>query len=298
MHDFGSDSPTFNPFHIWGTREREVMVVGAGGARLFSGGRWNDAPPPQNLGQGLWGCDDSYFAGLYGGGVVGIGAPPVIGRYRGGAWEDSGAVPEGNVQFSAISGAANDDVFAGGVVNGANRSVAWHFDGTAWTDLALTDSPGLQDIVALGGGQALATGPGTDGNARVWRYDGAAWSVSGESGLLGLSAATADDVLGHDALFVHQFDGVQWTDPFPLPLDGPLAAKSLTGIWGSGASDLPDRGRRIDLRARRRRLVADGRARRRRTHAECNLGLQRHRRVRRRRPGANSGTGTERPGAR
>ena len=90
--------------------------------------------------------------------------------------------------------------------------------------------------MALGSGQALATGPENDGNARAWRYDGAAWSVIGESGLLGLSAATPDDVLGHDALFVHQFDGAQWTDPFPLPLDGPLAAKSLTGIWGSGAS--------------------------------------------------------------
>ena len=76
MHDFGGDSPIFNPFHIWGTREREVMAVGAGGGRLLSGGRWNDAQPPQSLGQGLWGCDDSYFAGLYGGGGVGMACRP------------------------------------------------------------------------------------------------------------------------------------------------------------------------------------------------------------------------------
>ena len=43
-------------------------------------------------------------------------------------------------------------------------------------------------------------------------------------------------MLGHSALDVHQFDGAQWIDPFPLPLDGPLGAKSLTGLWGVGAS--------------------------------------------------------------
>ncbi len=230
-HAFERD---FNPFHIWGNREREVMAVGAGGARLGSGGGWRDIPPPRLAGQGVWGCGDSYFAGLFQGNFLDEEA--VIGRYRGGAWEKSSDLPEVNVQFSAISGAANDDVFASGVVNGASRNVAWHFDGSAWTDLALPDSPGLLDIAATGSGNALAIGAGADGIARVWRYDGAGWSVQAERGLLGLSAATSEDILGRSNLGVHQFDGAQWMDPFPLPLDGPLASKSLTGIWGTGAT--------------------------------------------------------------
>jgi len=233
---FEAGAASFIPFHIWGTREREVMAVGAGGARLLSGDRWSDARAPRDAGQGVWGCGDSYVAGFFGGSATNaIGEPPSIARYRGGAWQESD-VPEGNVQFSAISGATNDDVFASGFVNGASRNVAWHFDGTVWADLALADSPGLLDIVALGGGRALAAGLGSDGIARAWRYDGSTWSVVGERSLLGLSAATPEDILGHSATGVHQFDGAQWSDPFPLPLDGALGAKGLTGLWGSGAS--------------------------------------------------------------
>jgi hypothetical protein len=223
-----------NPFHIWGTRAREVMVAGAGGARLFSGGRWSDVPPPRSMGQGLWGCDDSYFAGLYGPGEGTTGT--VVARYRGGGWSTLEPVPETNVQFSAVSGAANDDVFASGIVNGASRNIAWHFDGAGWTDLALADSPGLLDIVALGGGQALAVGVGTDGLGRAWRWNGAAWTATADRSLLALSVATAGDILARTNLNVVQFDGAQWTDPFLLPLEGPLAAKSLTGIWGLGGT--------------------------------------------------------------
>lgn len=231
-HPFGRD---FVPAHVWGTRRNEVMAVGLGGARRWNGVEWTEVTPPRQVGQGVWGCSDTFWAGFFQGNVIDEEA--VIARFDG-KWTKTGELPEVNVQFSAISGTSPSNVFAAGIVNGANRNVAWHFDGKRWADLALPESVGLLDLVALGDKQALAAGLGSDGKPRIWRYDGSAWTVAAERGVLELSVATTEDILARTNLNIDQFDGSKWFQPFPLPLDSALNGKNFTAIWGDGSNTI------------------------------------------------------------
>ncbi len=221
------------PHYIWGTSAQRIMTVGAEGAELYNGSTWAATDAAGARGQGLWGCHDEFFAGFVGGTAV----DRTIGRF-GTGWSSSGDVPTTNVQFSALSGTANDDVFVSGIVNGTSQNVAWHFDGTRWTDLQLPDAVALVEIAAIGRGQALAAGTGTDGRSRVWRYDGA-WTI--ETDVLApqhLSVAAADDVIGSGGLDVVQYDGQGWTSPFQIPVASPLSSKAFVGIWSGAQSVL------------------------------------------------------------
>lgn len=216
----------FLPGFIYGTREREVMVVGNGGARVLEGGEWSDPNPPRTRGQGVWGCDGTYYAAMFDGLAN-------VSRYDG-EWVAPAEIPNEGVQFSAVTGTSTEDVFVGGIENGTGKSIAWHFDGAAWQDISFDDTNAVLDMAAYGPGQVLATGPSREnGIGGVWKWDGTSWTVFADVAFEEFDLATTEDILGRGALAVTQFDGVEWFEPFPLPLENPLATEDYRAIWGT-----------------------------------------------------------------
>lgn len=121
---------------VAGTTADDVWVVGgrseldgAPVALHYDGGDWT-AREPGVTGVDLWWV----FPGPTGDTVYFGGSGGTILRYRGGAFEPM-VTPRTGIIFG-IWGAADDDLWAVGD-GGAGGAILWHFDGTAWSELAI-----------------------------------------------------------------------------------------------------------------------------------------------------------------
>ena len=156
----------------------------------------------------------------------------MIQHYDGDAWEMLAGGYSGTLW--AVDVVADDDIWAVGTktVRGARRTLAIHFDGTRWSEVA-TPSPGkgtsiLYDVSAAAPDDVWAVGDWYDrGTPRAWvvHFDGTSWSraeipdLTTEVGLRGVSALDADtavavgedfDAAG-DNRAVIEWDGSSWT---------------------------------------------------------------------------------------
>ena len=120
----------------WGQSASDVWVVGgrpdlASGPTVlhFDGTSWTRVDTGQP-GIDLW-----WVFGV-GGDVFMSGSSSAILRYRSGAFERM-ATPTSDGTIFGMWGPAPDDVWAVGRAGAGAGLIVWHYDGTAWTDVAL-----------------------------------------------------------------------------------------------------------------------------------------------------------------
>jgi hypothetical protein len=174
-------------------------------------------------------------------------------HWNGAAWKivPSPVLPRRNNGLEGIGGAAPDDLWATGFADHprrANRPLALHWDGRAWSVVSTPALPGTQGsldaVGAVSTNDVWAVGSfGHEGRYRslIEHWDGHAWSVASipneserYATLSSISAASADDVwaVGYDSgapyftNIVLHWDGSSWrsVDVPPLRPPGSKAA--------------------------------------------------------------------------
>ena len=193
---------------------------------------------------------------------------PLILRWSGGFWEahrvglaDSFA-PRYPLLRDVVAIAAKDAWAVGEArtdVKGAIEPFAAHWDGTAWSEVAMPGTAGgnrvLTAVSAAGPDAVWAVGYDVDpamkntSYARIYRWDGSAWSVVDQpaatkagSALRDIVALAANDIwavgeIGAEAgLFLH-WDGSRWMDhPSPVTADPrSVDGAASSDVWAVGA---------------------------------------------------------------
>jgi len=162
----------------------ELWTVGRQGAALRrEGDTW--VSHATGIDTILWGVWGAHKDALWTVGGDGVDDPPVLLGWDGAAWSAVTLPPTGDSGgLFKVWGSGTNDITAVG-----DRGLALHFDGAAWTVQPTGD---LADLISVWGrapDQHLAVGGRA--NARVARWDGAAWT--GETLLLpGLSGVWMD----------------------------------------------------------------------------------------------------------
>jgi hypothetical protein len=143
-------------FAVWGSGDKNILAVGAGGTILRHAVRargWGEpvgdwAPEASGTDVALsavWGtgATDTFAAG---------GAGTIL-HYDGSSWRpmESGTSSD----LFGLSGSASDDVFAVG-----SGGTVLHFDGTNWTALPNLSTADLKGVVSVARGSAIAGGAG------------------------------------------------------------------------------------------------------------------------------------------
>lgn len=163
--------------------------------------------------------------------------------------------------LNAISGSAEDDVWAAGYAGSANTAHTFvqHWDGCRWSEAdmpALADVSWLSGLTALSRNMAWAVGSTqTSTNTRTLteRWDGTAWtaipspSPGGDTDeLISVWAPNTTEAWAvgstetvarqHSALILH-WDGVRWSQVATPPPPGDERV-SLNGVSGTGPDDV------------------------------------------------------------
>jgi hypothetical protein len=140
-----------------------------------------------------------------------------------------------------VSGPAADDLYA---VGGApDAGLARHFDGEAWTAVALPAGPLLNWTHAFGRDDVRLVGNG----GTVLRWDGASFAVQPtptDQNLWGVWGASPDDVwavggngtFGSEPVILH-WDGSGWAKA-ALPVLQKANVAAFFKVWGASASDV------------------------------------------------------------
>ena len=154
------------------------------------------------------------------------------------------ATPLG-LTMNAIAGSSPSDIWivgkssSSGYHNRVTHSVILHYDGTAWSTVAIPDTGGLADIAALSPADAWALG--TDGHVLHW--DGTAWTINAQfNGGAALVAASATNVwvagiYVNSTLAVAHYNGSAWTTATaPSGIDKVTAGAALStgAVWFAG----------------------------------------------------------------
>ncbi len=143
-------------------------------------------------------------------------------QWNGSAWSQvsTPVSTTAGLAINAMSGSSGSDIWVvgltqtGGYHNRQFTSVSMHYNGSAWTQVAVPDNSGLVDVatVSPAGAWALAR----DGSVLNW--NGSAWTVSTTLGLGNtvIAALSPTDVwVGNPASLTH-YNGTSWTST-PLP---------------------------------------------------------------------------------
>lgn len=118
----------------------------------------------------LWGIWGAHKDALWAVGGDGVDDDPVLIRWDGATWTPVALPPTGDSGgLFKIWGSGPDDITAVG-----DRGLALHHDGASWTVQATGDLADLISVWGRGPGEHLAVGGRA--NARVARWDGAAWT--------------------------------------------------------------------------------------------------------------------------
>jgi hypothetical protein len=188
---------------------------------------------------------------------------PYAERWNGTGWSAT-RVPLGPVYPSAVQAAQLNGVAAAGPGDGwavgtvsdtsslASQTLAYHWDGTAWTRSPTPDPAGpargnaLAAVAARNAGDVWAVGSdGYPAASLVLHWDGHSWRQVSVPDIGGLDAVTAAGgrvwAAGGDR--VEQFDGTAWTSLPALPVAGQSSASisgladTPGGLWAVGALD-------------------------------------------------------------
>ena len=185
--------------------------------------------------------------------LVGCPEDPVV--QPDGGTPDGGTTPAWQVVFEegeldravlSVWGTAPDDVFVvgGPLGNEGFETLALHFDGTSWTDLA----PGGGETFWWVGGTASNDVWMVGTGGRIAHWDGATFTEhdSGTTGTLwGVWARAADDAWAVGGTpeggtaqpndIVLHWDGTSWT---PVTLPGEPRGRAHYKVWGASSDDL------------------------------------------------------------
>ena len=146
-----------------------------------------------------------------------------------------------DLSINAIAGSSASDIWAvgqtvtAGYHNRQFTSVVMHYNGSAWTQVAVPDNSGLLDVAALSptGAWALAA----DGSVLNW--NGSAWSVQATlaGGNTVLAALSPTDVWVGGVVSLTHYNGSTWsTAPIPSGISTLTGAASLAAghVWFTG----------------------------------------------------------------
>jgi hypothetical protein len=193
-------------------------------AYQWSGGAWHAMPVAPSIPYMSLGHVKAFTptnAWAVGSGASGTSSTPVVTHWDGTAWTQS-ATPYTttlSITMNAIAGDAPTDLWIAGTAQSSgyrNRvvhSVLEHFDGTAWSTVAVPDDAGLLDVAPLSSTDVWALA--ADGT--VLNYNGAAWSAAAKfNGGAALAAASPTSVyVGgvyvNSTLAVAHYNGTAWT---------------------------------------------------------------------------------------
>src|ERR1022692_828390 len=146
-----------------------------------------------------------------------------------------------DLSINAIAGSSASDIWAvgqtvtAGYHNRQFTSVVMHYNGSAWTQVAVPDNSGLLDVAALSptGAWALAA----DGSVLNW--NGSAWSVQATlaGGNTVLAALSPTDVWVGGVVSLTHYNVSTWSPaPIPSGISTLTGAASLTAghVWFTG----------------------------------------------------------------
>ncbi len=162
---------------VWGTSSRDVYVVGADAldgsgpyALHFDGQRWSRLNTGMRDGTLWWvhgvAPDAVFMVGT--GGTV-LRYDPTTGR------AERMTTPGAQTLFGVWGTSASDVWTVGGDVN-ASTGVLWHYDGRAWSDVALPNGLGSQVILYKVWGASANDAWVVGSNGTTLHYDGRAWA--------------------------------------------------------------------------------------------------------------------------
>jgi hypothetical protein len=221
------DQVTGNLHGVWGADASHVYMVGDGGvAEFFDGSSWLkvSSPTTQPL-LSVWGtsANNVYAAGGLGtmlhfdGNTVSV--------------EPSGT----NGTLSGLGGTDASNIWAVGA-----SGFTQHFNGSAWTSVA-RKSGFLITSICSGPPKSTLWAVGVSGS--LLSVSDAQVTLSNQSGLpiLGVWASGPTDVWAATIGTVLHYDGDDWTNAYVADDD------SMSGIWGSGPSNVFTVGRDGDI---------------------------------------------------
>ncbi|MDQ5867692.1 MAG: hypothetical protein M3390_18485, partial [Chloroflexota bacterium] len=163
----------------------------------------------------------------------------------------------GTARLNGVSAIAADDVWAVGSYGAAWSPLALHWDGTAWTQVQVSDDGEtiLEDVTATGPDDVWAVGhyDGLPYFPRIYHWNGTQWSsitspIRGSGALLFGVSAVAEDAawaVGYyiddtNRPFALRWDGTQWTvvatnsgvesSQFLMS----VSASSVNDVWAAG----------------------------------------------------------------
>lgn len=176
----------------------------------------------------LWGTwviadDDVWVVG-----GDGFDRPPVLCHFDGAEWAQV-ELPEIDVDAKAlfkVFAVAADDVWAVGDVG-----LVLHYDGSAWSQVAIDTPADMISLWGIGQDQLLAVGGRSNGV--LARYDGAAWTVSTleSPGLNGVWMDAAGETHAVGIMGSLLRVGADGLDPELVP---PLTLLTLHAVWSPG----------------------------------------------------------------
>jgi hypothetical protein len=205
---------------IWGSASNDIWTLGPGLGHLihFDGAAWQAVALPTA------GAAVSAIHGTASDDVVFAGRNGYLARWNGSAIVELSRGADVSQNWTGVWGASASDVW---LVND-NGSLR-HFDGTSWSDSALSG----QVISGISGTatndawlSAYVNGP----SGVAWHWDGASWtSTSLGRQLVDVWASAANDAwaLDYNNAAFH-FDGTMWTPTTPGTGNAPLRS-----IWGT-----------------------------------------------------------------
>jgi hypothetical protein len=191
---------------LWGIASNDVLAAGDGGVFLhWDGSSWSSLPPSLPImptspdrtvvPTGLFAASDSdvWLVGMY----AGSGGPAALQHWDGsawtqytrvaGAWAASSAGTTPREPLFAVWGSGPHDVWIAGSADAGHLA---HFDGAAWTDVALPGLPAAATLAGLWGACASdvwlvgsTLGPYDPAAASytfvgaVYHFDGSAWTA-------------------------------------------------------------------------------------------------------------------------
>lgn len=226
---------------IWGSGAGDVWAVGAAGAiQHWDGRAWAPTPSPTEADlKAVWGSGprDVWAVGTT------PGSPPtgVTLHFDGGAWSSVGccdALPDPGQNLVAVSGSGPADVWAVGSslpAAGADPApLALHWDGVAWTPLAIAGTDFGLTSVASHDAADIWFGA----SRQILHYDGAAFtstSILGTVADLWESAPGEVWGVGSGGAIYHWSSGVWTSLPSGTSNDlASVAASGSTDAWAVG----------------------------------------------------------------
>jgi hypothetical protein len=164
-------------------------------------------------------------------------------QWNGSTWtqEPTPISTTAGLSINAISGSSASDIWVvgqtqtSGYRNRQFTSVSMHYNGSAWTQVALPDNSGLVDVAAVSPTDAWAVA--RDGGVLNW--NGSAWTVKTQLGFGNtvIAALSPTDVWVGSVVSLTHYNGTSWTStPIPAGVNALTghAVLSPSDIWFAG----------------------------------------------------------------